>query len=177
MIKFKFQTDICQFYPFARNILLIVENGIHVISSILIPTDFSPASWNATQLGLELSRLNVSTRLSFLHVYPVSPKYIDKAAIEANSELLEVMKSRMNELSHSLTEKPEDLINNIVLSGNVDEVMLQFIKENDFDLIIVGINGNGQNNELGSHTIRVIRESGVPVMIVPNKSDDGGFRD
>lgn len=146
-----------------------------MISSILIPTDFSPASWNATQVGLELSRLNVSTRLSLLHVYPVSSKYIQKTAEDTNQEILELMKSRMNELSHNLIEESEELINNIVLSGNVDEVMLQFIKENEFDLVIVGINSNGQNNELGSHTIRVIKESGVPVMIVPNKSTDGAF--
>ncbi len=146
-----------------------------MISSILIPTDFSPASWNATQVGLELSRLNVSTKLSLLHVYPVSSKYIDRTEEDTNEEILALMKSRMNELSHSLIEKSEELINNIVLSGNVDEVMLQFIKENEFDLVIVGINSNGQNNELGSHTIRVIKESGVPVMIVPNKSADGAF--
>ena len=141
-----------------------------MISSILIPTDFSPASWHATQVGLELSRLNVSTRLSFLHVYPINSKYISNGNGHANSEVMEEVKNRMNQLSINLSEKSEDRIENVVLSGNVDDVMMDFIKQNSFDLVIVGINSNGQNNDIGSHTIKVIKESGVPVMIVPNKS-------
>ena len=144
-----------------------------MISSILIPTDFSPASWNATQVGLELSRLNVSARLSFLHVYPISSKYAMNGNGHANSKVMEEMKCRMNQLSNNLSEKSEDRIENVVLSGNVDEVMMDFIKQNSFDLVIVGINSNGQDNEIGSHTIKVIKESGVPVMIVPNKSTNG----
>ena len=139
-----------------------------MISSILIPTDFSPASWKATQFGLEISRLNDFAKLSFLHVYPVSRKQLQNGQAEATEEKMELMKSRMNRLAHDLSEKTEERISNVVLPGNVEDVMIKFIKENEFDLVIVGINGNGQNNEIGSHTIKVIKESGVPVMIVPN---------
>lgn len=69
----------------------------------------------------------------------------------------------------------DDKIRNVVLSGNVEETMMQFIKEHSFDLVIVGINSNGHDNEIGSHTVRVIRESGVPVMIVPNRIPDGAI--
>lgn len=144
-----------------------------MISSILIPTDFSPASWHATQFGLEFSRLYTDAKLSFLHVYPVSSKQLKVGNQSVTTERMELMKNRMNQLAHDLSEKSEELISNVVLPGNVDEVMIQFIQDNDFDLVIVGINGNGQNNDIGSHTIHVIRESGVPVMIVPNKPADG----
>lgn len=144
-----------------------------MISSILIPTDFSPASWSATQFGLEISRLNSHAKLSFLHVYPVSSKHLKNGNRKATTAKMEVMKNRMNQLAHDLSEKTEDRIRNVVLAGNVEEVMMQFIKENEFDLVIVGINSNGQNNDIGSHTIKVIRESGVPVMIVPNKPENG----
>lgn len=143
-----------------------------MISSILIPTDFSPASWNATQFGLELSQLNSYVKLSFLHVYPVSSKQLKNGDLKAANKQIALMENRMNRLSHDLTES-DDLIKNVVLPGNVDEVMIQFIEENQFDLVIVGINSNGQNNDIGSHTINLIKESGIPVMIVPNKPDDG----
>ena len=150
---------------------------MHVISSILIPTDFSPASWKAIQFGLELSSQNDRAKLSLLHVYPVSSRQLENGQAKDTKRKLEVMQTRMNQLSKGLSEKSEEHIKNVVLPGKVDEVMLQFIKENEFDLIIVGINGNGQNNELGSHTVRVIRESDVPVMIVPNNSEHGTFTD
>jgi len=145
-----------------------------VISSILIPTDFSPASWNATQVGLELSQLNGNVTISFLHIYPVSSKYSKKDHPRASDYQLESVKERMNHLSRGLSDFSER-IKNVVLSGNVEEIMLQFIKDHTFDLVIVGINSDGQTNQIGSHTVKIIRESGVPVMIVPNRSTHGAI--
>ncbi|WP_421765104.1 universal stress protein [Ekhidna sp.] len=145
-----------------------------VISSILIPTDFSPASWNATQVALELSRLNSDLVISLLHIYPNSSRYTHKNNLLPENKLDEV-RGRMNQLAQGLLDHSEDKIKNVVLSGNVEDTLLQFIKEHDFDLVIVGINSNGQNNDIGSHTVSVIKESGVPVMIVPNKLVDGAI--
>lgn len=139
-----------------------------MISSILIPTDFSPASWTATQVGLELSRLNNDATISFLHIYPNSAKYSLKDSKKANQHVLEEMKDRMNQLSLSLSDQSMERINNVVLSGNVEDTMLKFIKEHKFDLVIVGVNSNGINNEIGSHTVSLIEKSGTPVLVVPN---------
>ena len=143
-----------------------------MITSILIPTDFSPASWNAAKVGLELSKLNGDAIISFLHIYPVSSKYSHKSG-SANSKQLEEVKHRMNQLARDISDISDDRIQNLVLSGNVEDTMIQFIKEHSFDLVIVGINSNGHDNEIGSHTVRVIKESGVPVMIVPNRTAHG----
>ncbi|MEO9484313.1 MAG: universal stress protein [Ekhidna sp.] len=144
-----------------------------MISSILIPTDFSPASWKATQVGLELSKLNGEAILSLLHIYPMAARYTNKEIQVISQQKLKEVEKRMNQLSVDFIDQPEKRIKNLVLSGNVEETMIQFIRDNDFDLVIVGINSNGQNNEIGSHTVSVIRESGIPVMIVPNKIADG----
>lgn len=146
-----------------------------MISSILIPTDFSPASWNATQVGLELSRLHSDTVISFLHIYPISARYSAEKGQKVNELKLAEVKDRMNQLSQNLDDFSSEKINNVVLSGNVEETMLQFIKEHDFDLVIVGINSNGHSNEIGSHTVSVIQKSGVPVMIVPNRPAHGAI--
>lgn len=146
-----------------------------MISSILIPTDFSPASWNAAQVGLELFEHYKDATISFLHVYPMSTRYSKNEKPEVAESLLLQMKERMNHLSQSLMDFSEERINNVVLSGNVEKTMLQFIKDHKFDLVIVGINSNGRTNEIGSHTVKVIKESGVPVMIVPNRSEHGAI--
>lgn len=146
-----------------------------MISSILIPTDFSPSSWNATQVGLELSRLNANAELSLLHIYPLASKYVEKGVFQVSDDILSKVKRQMNHLLDGLVAESSGQVKNVVLSGDIEDTMLEFIQKNNFDLIILGINSNGQNNELGSHTIRVIRESGVPVMIVPNNSSNGAI--
>lgn len=144
-----------------------------MISSILIPTDFSPASWKATQVGLEMSRLNKDVKLSILHVYPVSKSH--KNGTASAQPVLKDVEDRMNKLAKNLTDESDEIINNVVLSGQVEDTLLNFIKENKFDLVIVGVNSNGANNEIGSHTISMIKKSGIPVMIVPNKDTHGAI--
>ncbi|MEO9872021.1 universal stress protein [Ekhidna sp.] len=146
-----------------------------MISSILIPTDFSPASWSAAQFGLEISRLNDEAIISFLHVFPVSAKYAYTNELISHDSKIKEVEDRMNQLAQNLLDRAEEKIRNVVLSGNVENTTLRFIKEHQFDLVIVGINSNGRNNELGSHTVSVIKESGVPVMIVPNRSENGAI--
>jgi len=143
----------------------------YVISSILIPTDFSPASWKATKVGLELSRLNKNVTLSILHVYPVSKR---SKKIGDSQSLLQDVKERMNKLTKDLTDHSEEIIKNVVLSGDVEDTLLTFIKEHSFDLVIVGVNSNGLNNEIGSHTVSMIEKSGIPILIVPNNPSPHG---
>lgn len=144
-------------------LLLLMQNQILVISSILIPTDFSPASWKATQVGLEMSRLYKDVKISILHVYPASI-----STKKNNQPILKEVESRMNHLAKNLTDQSEKIIKNVVLSGNVGDTLLKFINENNFDLVIVGVNSNGVNNEIGSHTVNMIEKSGTPVLVVPN---------
>lgn len=170
MTKFKRDRDECQQECTATEIVLRKNSFVQVISSILIPTDFSPASWKATQVGLEMSSLNSEIRLSILHVYPTS----NKKKVNGNSDaMIDGVKERMNKLAKNLTEHSE-IISNLVLTGNVEETLLHFIKENPFDMVIVGVNSNGQNNEIGSHTISMIEKSGIPVLIVPNNPSPYG---
>jgi len=146
-----------------------------VISNILIPTDFSPASWQAIMFGLGMSKTN-NSRVSLLHVYPIISKYsTDKKEIELPTKLDEV-KSKMDEFSKNLMERGKSEIENVVLPGNVEETILDYISKNQFDIVIVGVNGNGVNNDLGSHTASLIEKSNTPVLVVPNlKSSNGAI--
>ncbi len=130
-------------------------------------TDFSPASWNAIQMGLEMTRDN-DAKLSILHVYPLTSRFLDEKKQSELSPKLQEVRFRMNQLTEKVFDKLTDKIENVVLSGNVEETMLQFIREHDFDLVIIGINSNGCDNEVGSHTLSLLRKSNIPVMIVPN---------
>ncbi len=144
-----------------------------MISSILIPTDFSPASWKATQIGLELTKLNQHAVLSILHIYPLVSRFSNGKNGKEIPDKMKEVQSKMNALSKEFMDHSDEKIKNVVLSGNVEETMLQFIREHDFDLVILGINGNGLDNTMGSHTQSVIEKSSTPIMVIPNNTADG----
>lgn len=102
-----------------------------------------------------------------MHVYPVSSS--SYTSHEPFQEALDSVRLRMNKLSCALCDELADRVMNVVLAGDVERTMLRFVKEHKFDLIIVGINSNGQNNEIGSHARQVMQTSSVPVMVVPNQ--------
>jgi nucleotide-binding universal stress UspA family protein len=130
--------------------------------SILIPTDFSPAAWKAMQIGLDMGH-KYNSRITVFHVFPAAKNQNDLL-----SDQLEKVRSNMEKLSKELTEKDGQDITNVVLSGNVDEALTDFVKNNHFDLVIMGLNSNGMDNTLGTHTINLITRSRIPVLVVPN---------
>lgn len=138
-----------------------------MIDQILIPTDFSPAAWQATKIGMELANAN-NAELNILHVIPMVSRFTNDETLQKLPEKLDQVKSRMNELSRGLAEEGSVAIQNHVLPGNVAQTMLDFIRNHSYDLVILGVNSHGAGNDLGSHATLVIEQCNVPVMIVPN---------
>lgn len=174
MINFKIQTDTNQFgWCFSALVLTLIYKNGRVIDQILIPTDFSPAAWQATKMGMELAFAN-KAQLNILHVVPTVSRFTDDKSLQQLPERLEEVKSRMNELSKDLLEDRSVAIQNHVLPGNVAKTMLQFIRDHAYDLVILGVNSHGAGNDLGSHATLVIEQCNVPVMIVPNNAKSNG---
>ena len=144
-----------------------------VIDQILIPTDFSPAAWQAVKLGMDLASVN-NAELNILHIIPTVSRFLDDMTLQQLPEKLDEVKLRMNELSKGLMEENRVAIENFVLPGNVAQTMLEFIDQHDYDLVILGVNSHGAGNDLGSHATLVIEKCNVPVMIVPNNVKSNG---
>ena len=138
-----------------------------VITQILIPTDFSPAAWHATKMGMELAQVN-NAQLNILHIIPTASRFSNDKSLRHLPEKLHEVELRMNELSRGLSEENHVHIQNFVLPGNVAQTMLEFIRERNYDLVILGVNSHGASNDLGSHASLVIEKCNVPVLIVPN---------
>ena len=143
-----------------------------MITQILIPTDFSHASWKATKIGIELAKLN-NAQVNILHVIPFVSRFSNTKSQQHLPEKIDEIRLRMNDISKELSEESVK-IENMVLSGNVEETMLELIDRKEYDLVILGVNSHGTNNELGSHTSLVIEKSGIPVLIVPNNTHSHG---
>ena len=151
----------------------IIFYRYQVISQILIPTDFSSAAWQATKLGVELARVNDAT-LNMLHIIPTVSRFSNDKHIQHLPEKLDQIGTQMDELSKELVNGWKVPVENFVLPGNVEDTMLRFIQERKYDLVIIGVNSHGTNNDLGSHANRVIERCSVPVLVVPNQVRSNG---
>ena len=137
-----------------------------MIAQILLSTDFSPASWNAAKIGMEIARANKAI-LKILHVMPTKSKFSHGKHASLLPKAIEDVKHRMNDISSGMNGENGINVENIVIPGNIEDTMSEYIAENSLDLIIMGVNSNGVNNEIGSHTLNMIENSGVPILIVP----------
>jgi nucleotide-binding universal stress UspA family protein len=107
--------------------------------------------------------------LLMLHIYPIVSRFsVDKNEVALPVKLDEI-KARLNEISKDISSNMDVKIESKVLPGNIESTLLQFILDNQFDLVVLGINSHGANNELGSHSKSLIEKCGIPVLIVPNK--------
>ncbi len=138
-----------------------------MIAQILIPTDFSPAAWQATKIGMEMAQLN-KAELNLLHIVPTVSKFSNHKNNKYLPKNIDELKVRMNDFSKGLMDGQAVNIHNHILPGSVAETVLDFIQNNKYDLVILGVNSDGFSNELGSHTSYIIEKCGVPVLVVPN---------
>ncbi len=120
------------------------------------------------QVGIDLGN-KYGASISLLHVFPVATGYLaeENSALEYEEKLNNV-KRNMEKITRELAEENKQSITNEVISGNVNEALLEFVEAHEFDLVIMGVNSNGSDNAPGSHTTRLIEKSSTPILVVPN---------
>lgn len=74
----------------------------------------------------------------------------------------------MIKISQDLNADNKVKINNHVVSGNIENQLLEFANQHTYDLVIVGVNSTGDDNSPGSHTTKLIEKSTTPVLVIPN---------
>ena len=167
-IKF---TDFHHFPPTPKKLHLLYgkTEAMEKISNILIPTDFSPAAWEAVNYGLSLAKV-YHANITLLHVYPSENKYMSwiKPNSSGDNEILNQLKNKLKSFAEGLGSTNGTIIHFEVKSGNVTREIASLAKEKHFDLIIMGVNSGSGHNDPGSNTSDVIRNAGFPVLIIPN---------
>ena len=138
-----------------------------MFQTILIPTDFTPAAWKAMQVGAALGEIHKS-HLTILYVYPISNGITKEKLTKDVSTELKKIKNKMEKLSKEVAQEKGLKISTVVLSGNIEKQLLSYLNEHPSDLVIMGVNSNGEDNNPGSHTVEIIRQSSAPLLIVPN---------
>ncbi|MEQ8548376.1 MAG: universal stress protein [Cyclobacteriaceae bacterium] len=138
---------------------------MRILKKILISTDFSPAAWRSVKMGLDFSTSR-HVCITLLHVYP--SKKADDFGTDTDQRNISDLKREMQRFCAEIEETVDACIEPVLLVGDVNKEIIEFIKKEPYDLVIIGVNSNGSNNDPGSHTAEIIKSSTVPVLVVPN---------
>lgn len=117
---------------------------------ILAATDLSVAASTGVEIAAELARV-LDSVLTVLHV--------TEHGLEKGSRPTELVPPNLHGIE----------VDKRILAGTPHEVIVRFAEENDFDLIVLTLQGRSFLNRalLGATAERVIRSSYVPVLSIP----------
>jgi len=141
------------------------------IKQILVPTDFSENAQHAVDYATELAK-KCSAKLHLLHT-PVVPTYLLMDL--SYSPGPEAVTRILNDAQEALDRQAESLAGSgvehftVIREGTIHEVIRDYAKEHDIDLVVVGTHGRTGVSKLmyGSVTERVIKTVHTPIIVIP----------
>lgn len=139
------------------------------ISNILVPIDFSACAINAFNVALDIATKK-NANITLIHVF--STPYVDPHGVIpvelSISEYQKELEERMDEfIQNHHSDKVE--LKSIIEVGFTVEVILEELKKNTYQLLVVGTHGASGLEEkiLGSNTEVLIEKSACPVLAIP----------
>jgi len=161
------------------------EVGNQRIKRILVPIDFSNASFNAACYAAHVAKQKFA-EVTLVHVYfnPVTdpiacdhfyafPTSIAETLNEIIDNAREMMADFRDKLNNYLTAN--DLsgiaLKSELMGGIAEEAILDFMEVGKYDLLIIGIQGKNEGqNWLGSFTIEIINKAKIPILAIPHNA-------
>jgi nucleotide-binding universal stress UspA family protein len=141
------------------------------IKQILVPTDFSENAQHALSYATELAK-RCSAKLHLLHT-PVIPTYLlmdlsYSPGPEAVTRILNESQDALDEQAKALAAAGVEYFT-VIREGTVHEVIRDYAREHDVDLVVVGTHGRSGVSKLmyGSVTERVIKTVHTPIIVIP----------
>lgn len=141
------------------------------LKQILVPTDFSENAQHAVSYATELAK-RCSAKIHLLHT-PVIPTYLlmdlsYSPGPEAVTRILNDSQAALDEQAKDLAAAGVEYFT-VIREGTVHEVIRDYAKEHDVDLVVVGTHGRAGVSKLmyGSVTERVIKTVHTPIIIIP----------
>ena len=140
-----------------------------MFTKILVPADGSDNSYRALEAALVFSEKSGSS-ISVVNVMEQVPiTHIESEKLL--NELLEAYKKENQEILSKCSDIAHQkgiTIKTVLLQGNPAPVILDYIKKENFDLVIMGSRGMGKFKELilGSVSSKIMHHSPCAVMII-----------
>lgn len=143
------------------------------MKNILVPTDFSEASRNASRYAVAFAE---SMGAAVVLVNIVSPSVIIDDSVLASvmitqAEILADNRKTMQEEIEVLSKEFSVDVTGVVNEGYASEMILQLAELKNAALIVMGMKGKGRSHSLfGSTTTTIIRKSTYPVFVIPEQA-------
>jgi len=135
------------------------------IKKMLIPVDFSEFSNRAVSYAINLSE-RFNAEITLLHVVTLFHEDVKEESLLENYEKRIHRKLKDHK---SAVNKKGVAVESVLLRGfSAADKILEFIQENDFDLVVMGSHGRTGIKHLlhGSVSERVVRLSSIPVLTI-----------
>lgn len=153
------------------------------MKKILVPTDFTENASNALNLAVEVAQEN-NSKLYLLHVVeypigatidPIGVSIVQPTDTELIDELTRNAKEKLKVIEEDLLKEEVEVTSSVDL-GNAYLSVVDKIKEEDIDIVIMGTHGASGVKEfiIGSNAEKVVRHATCPVLTIKNaiKKDD-----
>ena len=144
------------------------------MKTFLVPTDFSPAGLNAAEYAAQLAG-QFGARIILFHAYmmptPVSEVPYVMATVE---DLQKENEEEIGKVAEFLEQRYKIVAEQVVRIGVPSDEIRELTREQNVDLVIMGIKGAGGLDKIvGSTTINAVRKLKTPVLVIPH---DANFR-
>ncbi|WP_106768907.1 universal stress protein [Paenibacillus faecalis] len=142
-----------------------------LFTKILLAYDGSKASIKALGRAVELAKVTPGATLDIIHAYDYPRFFVGEglAPIPAslNKDIYDLAVQTTDELKERM--KHADVDSRVeMIQGSPAEVILEYAKTNEVDLIVIGSRGLGGIREfvLGSVSHNVVQHAKIPVLVV-----------
>lgn len=152
------------------------------IKNILVPVDFSDASFEAVRYasflakrhGSKIFLLNIIPGMNYFFTYPDSG-VISSQVMSAHKKMISEVKSmnieRLTSLEYTGILETLQVKSTVIAGTNIYGDIISYAENNSVDIIVMGTKGSTSLKKifLGSKTERVIRLTQLPVLTISNK--------
>lgn len=136
------------------------------IAKILVPLDGSKTSSNGLDTAIFLARQCGAT-ITGLHVVSIYPQHLGDLVTPLKAKLVKDAEKFMEQAKVKSAQNGI-VFHHKIIYGDPQSDVINFVKQNKFDLIVIGSRGLGGIKEafLGSVSNAIVHKSHVPVLVV-----------
>lgn len=143
------------------------------MKNILVPIDFSDASFNAVSYAAFLANV-FNARLILVHAYNheyVFNKNAGAKIYDSREESEEAYEKFLREEIDGIIRKFTVKIEGIIMKGKPVNVIDEIAGKINPEIIVLGMKGKGESNSLfGSTTTKMIAKTSIPLLIIPKNA-------